>query len=388
MKPISDNPALRIPGRRCADHPADDRSDPSGFGVLLARYLDAVAPKYSPGSMPARRRELRRFVAWAAERDLRRPSEITRVHVESYQRMLHHHRKGDGEPLGLRSQQNELGTVQLFFRWLSKQRWILFDPAEAIELPRAPRRLPRAVLSAGEAERVLNAVDLSEPLGLRDRAIVETLYSTAIRRAELVALELRDLDRSRGTLRIRKAKAGAERMVPIGARAVAWVERYLAELRPKLLAAELGLRGSGGFGQTRDSSHEPATPNREPLFLRADGQQLSDSALDRVVRLSLKRAGLAGRGRSHLFRHTCATLMLEGGADIRYIQAMLGHSELSTTQIYTRVSIAKLKAVHTASHPGAQLRRVQPGAPNLAAAAENTNVGEKPNDDDEVDADN
>jgi integrase/recombinase XerD len=356
------------------NHPADDMSDPAGFGALLTRYLAAAETRYSPGTMPGLNRSLRRFTLWCAERDLKRPRDLTRADVEHYRRWLHHRRKAptaaeatagkDGQPLGSRTQQTELNTVRLFFRWLARQNLILFNPASEVELPRAPKHLPRDVLSAAEMERVLNQVDFRKRMALRDRAILETLYSTAIRRGELAALTAGDLDTGHGTLRIRPGKGRYERVVPIGSRAIAWIERYLAELRPALVGG-----GSGFVDPTTNPStnhelrttnakhsanHEPPTTN---LFLRADGKPLTPTALDGMLRKLLARAGFGHRGRAHLFRHTTATLMLEGGADIRYIQAMLGHAELTTTQIYTRVSIQKLKAVHTASHPGARLGR-------------------------------
>ncbi len=156
-------------------------------------------------------------------------------------------------------------------------------------------------------------------------------YGTGIRRAELAHLNLRDLDADRRTLIVRQGKGRKDRMIPIGARALAWIDRYLAEARPRL-AGE---------------------PDDGTLFLTVDGTPFSLDRLTQLVRDYVKASGVGKQGACHLFRHTMATLMLEGGADIRYIQAMLGHAELSTTQIYTQVSIRALQAVHTATFPGA-----------------------------------
>ena len=174
---------------------------------------------------------------------------------------------------------------------------------------------------------------VSDVIGLRDRAILETLYSTGIRRMEVIHLTVWDLDQERGTLMVRQGKGKKDRMVPIGERAVAWLGRYLDEARPKLVMS----------------------PDAGVLFLTQEGEELSPNRLTQLVREHVSAAELDKSGACHLFRHTCATLMLEGGADIRYIQELLGHVELSTTQIYTRVSIRKLKAVHTLTHPGARL---------------------------------
>jgi len=168
------------------------------------------------------------------------------------------------------------------------------------------------VLTHGKAEQVLAQPDLADPVGLRDRAILETFYSTGMRRRELAQLELYDLDCERRTVMVRQGKGKKDRMVPIGKRALAWIEKYLAESRPLL-----------------------QTDHREPaLFLSSLGLPLEPDSLTEYVRDYEAKANTGKTGSCHLFRHTMATLMLENGADIRFIQAMLGHAELSTTQIY------------------------------------------------------
>jgi integrase/recombinase XerD len=189
--------------------------------------------------------------------------------------------------------------------------------------------LPRAVLSASEAERVLARPDPGTPLGLRDRAILEVLYSTGIRRMELIGLDLSDLDAERGLLFIREGKGRKDRLVPIGDRAIHWTHRYLDQTRPRLLR-----------------NHDPGA-----LFLGARGARVRPTRLTERMHGYVLAAGLGKSGSCHIFRHTMATLMHDGGADIRDLQEMLGHALLSTTQIYTHVSVARLKAVHTRTHP-------------------------------------
>jgi integrase/recombinase XerD len=203
-----------------------------------------------------------------------------------------------------------------------------------LELPKLERRLPKAILSAQEAESVINQPDIGEPLGLRDRAILETLYSTGIRRQELINLLVQDVDRERGTLFVRQGKGKADRMIPIGERAVQWIDKYLNETRPELACGQ----------------------DEGRLFLSQYGTAISPNGLTLLVRNYIEKAHIGKRGSCHLFRHTMATLMLENGADIRFIQAMLGHVKLDTTQIYTQVSIKKLKEIHTLTHP-AKARR-------------------------------
>jgi integrase/recombinase XerD len=170
---------------------------------------------------------------------------------------------------------------------------------------------------------------------VRDRSLLETLYSTGIRRMEAVRLGVFDVDLPRGAMTVRQGKGRKDRVVPMGARAAAWVEKYVQEVRP-LFVME---------------------PDPGALFLTEDGDPITPSRLTQMVRRYVDRAELGKRGSCHLWRHTCATLMLENGADIRFIQEMLGHADLSTTQIYTQVSIKKLQETHAATHPGARLGR-------------------------------
>ena len=225
--------------------------------------------------------------------------------------------------------------MRALFKWLTRSNLILYNPASEMELPRLEHRLPKAVLSASEADQVLNQPDLEDPLGVRDRAILETFYSTGVRRFELIRLRLYDLDVARGTLMVRQGKGKKDRMIPIGDRATAWVDKYLVEVRPTL-AFE---------------------PDDGTIFLTNEGEPFTPNRLTQLVRTYVDRADIGKRGACHLFRHTMATLMLEGGADTRFIQEMLGHAKLETTQIYTQVSIRKLKEIHSATHPGARLRR-------------------------------
>jgi len=211
-------------------------------------------------------------------------------------------------------------------------------------MPKVEKRLPKHVLTAGEADRVLNQANVTDPLGLRDRAILETFYSTGMRRRELSGLKLYDLDVERGTIMVRMGKGKKDRMIPIGSRAMAWIDRYMTEVRPTLARQ----------------------PDDGILFLSNQGDTFSPNRLTQMVREYVAAAETGKSGACHLFRHTMATLMLENGADIRFIQQMLGHAELSTTQIYTQVSIRKLKEIHSLTHP-ARLDKTQSPSPETPA---------------------
>ena len=225
--------------------------------------------------------------------------------------------------------------VRALFRWLVRQNVLLSNPASELELPRAEKRLPKHVLTVSEAESVLAMPNVSTATGMRDRAILETFYSTGMRRMELVGLSIFDLDAERGTVMVRQGKGKKDRMVPIGERAIAWVDKYVRDVRPNMVT----------------------NANETALFLTHLGEPFSPDRMTQLVREYVDAAEVGKRGSCHLFRHTMATLMLENGADIRFIQEMLGHAELSTTQIYTQVSIRRLKAIHAATHPGAKLGR-------------------------------
>jgi len=317
-------------GQRSAKTWPGDGSDATGFVALALSYFEALRVlNYSERTIESREHHLREFVKWAHERSLARPSEVTKPILERYQRHLYHHRKKDGKPLSFRSQHGALVPVRAFFKWLCKQNHLLANPAADLDLPRAEKRLPKHVLTASEAERVLALPDVGDPLGLRDRAMLEAIYSTGMRRMELIGLKLYDLDAERGTVFIRQGKGKKDRMVPMGERAFAWVMRYVEEARPKLAL----------------------TPDDGLVFLTNVGLAFEPNRLTQLVRDYVDAAEIGKRGSCHLFRHTCATLMLENGADIRFIQQLLGHEKLETTQIYAQVSIRMLKEVHARTHP-------------------------------------
>jgi integrase/recombinase XerD len=286
---------------------------------------------YSEQTVSARRLYLERFCAWCDERSLTRASEITRPILERYRHHLYVRRKSDGAPLSFRSQYLCLHAVRMFFRWLVRDGRIGANPASELEMPKLDWRLPRTTLSAEEAEAVLAQPNLLDPLGLRDRAILEVFYSTAMRRMELVNLLVWDIDARRGTVFIREGKGRRDRVIPIGERALRWVERYRLEVRPLLVWDDA----------------------EDHLFLTKRGEPMTPTPLGADVARYVAAAGIGKQGSCHLWRHTCATLMLEGGADVRFVQEMLGHASIQSTQVYTRVSITKLKQVHAATHPGA-----------------------------------
>ena len=317
-------------GSHTPRQPLGDPADPYGWHCLSEAYFEWMGvTNYSPQTIGNRRTYLKYFVIWCLERGIHQPCEVSRATIERYQRYLFHYRKKSGDALSVRSQHTRLIPVRAVFKWLTRQNHILHNPASEIDLPKLEHRLPKHVLTISETETVLEQPDVKEPLGLRDRAMLETLYSTGMRRMELATIKIHDLDADRGTLIIRQGKGRKDRMVPIGDRAISWIERYLDEVRPDLVRE----------------------PDDQTIFLTNLFEPFTPNRLTQLVRNYIDAADIGKRGSCHLFRHTCATLMLENGADIRFIQQMLGHAKLETTQIYTQVSIRKLKEIHSATHP-------------------------------------
>jgi integrase/recombinase XerD len=301
---------------------------------LLEKYLQHLAVKgFSESTLRVRRVHMEMFLKWCRRIRATSPTQITRTSLESYQRYLFQYKKKDGQPLAVASQHSRLAPLKVWFKWLTQRKYIPRDPAAELELPRVGYKLPN-VMNKEEVERVLSQPRIEVPLGIRDRAMLEILYSSGLRRMELLHLKLYDVDQKHGLVTVREGKGKRDRVVPIGERALAWLDMYLNTLRPEIVRQ----------------------PDNGIVFLTSNGAPFTPNHLSWLARQYVKSAGIGKGGACHIFRHTMATLMLEGGADIRYIQAMLGHVRLDTTQIYTHVSIRTLKQVHTTTHPGARLR--------------------------------
>ncbi|MFW6191953.1 MAG: site-specific tyrosine recombinase XerD [Gemmatimonadota bacterium] len=266
-------------------------------------------------------RDVKEFVTFAGEGDVERPEEIDHRLLRDF--VVHLVDRGLASSTVSRKQ----SSLRAYFGFLVVEGHVEEDPTERLESPRGRRSLP-AVLSYEEVERILSAVPVEHRLAFRDRAMLETLYGAGLRASELIELELTDLLLDEGLLRI-LGKGSRERLVPIGRRAVDAVRRYLRELRPELESGE----------------------GRSVVFLNQHGRPLSRMGAWKIVRRHVEGAGIERRVTPHTFRHSFATHLLEGGADLAAVQEMLGHADISTTQIYTHVDRAYLKEVHRSFHP-------------------------------------
>ena len=307
---------------------------------LLRRYRDHLGVRYSERTAPEYLAHVRAFLAWVEAKGLT-VAGLNRRDLATYQAELFALRRSDGRPYSAGFQMNRFTAIKSFFRFLMRQLLVLSDPSTGLERPRLEQQLPRTILTPREVRQIVEAPRAHTPLDLRDRAILETLYATGIRATELLNLSPYDVDTEAGVLRVLRGKGGKDRHVPLMRPAAEAVVAYLADGRPQLLRSEQGPHKSGVYPQKA----------MRRLFVANRGGVLHRATLDLIVRHWAKRAGLSKRVTPHVFRHSIATHLLKRGADIRHIQALLGHASLSTTERYTRVEISDLQAVVKRAHP-------------------------------------
>ena len=296
----------------------------------MSNFIEWTAVKgHSKDTCRRRASSLARFIHWCEGKRIQRVQDITSHHLQDYQRYLHYYRKANGEPLTKGSQYSYLTPITTFFKYLKKRRHILSNPALEMELPKKSRRLPRVILNPNEMDAVMEQPNTNSLEGIRDRAILEVLYASGIRRCEVAELSVFDIDYHRELLCVNEGKDNQDYFVPLGGRPIYWITQYLTHVRPLYVDGD----------------------DEGTLFLNHHGKPFKRSTLAARVKGYMKKAGIEVKGSCHLFRHAMATHMLDNGADIRYIQEMLGHSDIASTQVYTKVSIEKLREVHARTHP-------------------------------------
>lgn len=289
---------------------------------LLREFIDSLWLErgLSPHTRNAYLTDLRGFALWLAGRG----SSLRQAGREA---ILDHLGWRLQQGYQARSTARLLSALRTFYRYLLRERLIDEDPTLQVELPQLGKPLPKS-LSEAEVEALLAAPDIAEPLGLRDRAMLEVLYACGLRVSELVALSLEQINLRQGVVRV-LGKGSKERLVPLGEEALIWLQRYQAEARGLLLAG-------------RPSS---------VLFPSQRGEQMTRQTFWHRIKLHARHAGILKPLSPHTLRHAFATHLLNHGADLRVVQLLLGHSDLSTTQIYTHVAKARLQALHAAHHP-------------------------------------
>lgn len=303
---------------------AKDKGDPESFSRCSSEYLAelTVGRGLSPLTVAAYRGDLERFGAWLAHRGVALES-CERGHVRLYLSQLR------SAGLSARSTARVLSSLRGFFRYLLERGLVTQDPTLELANPKLMRALPR-YLSPEEVEMLLAAPDPQTASGLRDKAMLELLYATGLRVSELVSLKVSQVRLDPGFVRV-VGKGNKERVVPMGSDARAWVGRYLETARGKLVR-----RGSP-----------------EELFLTQRGEAMTRQRFWQIVKAYGKKVGITSQLSPHVLRHSFATHLLANGADLRALQVMLGHADISTTEIYTHVTRERLRKLYDRAHPRA-----------------------------------
>jgi len=306
----------------------------------LAEYLEAQG--YRPATVRGYRDVLPAFLLYLQETGLD-IKEVTAKHLQTYQGMLAQRTSRFGRPLSAGARHKAMGQVKTLFRFLRATARIYHDPAAGLELPRKGQYLPRALLSVDEVTLLLSQPDLSNPIGVRNRAILELMYSCGLRNEDVTKLDSTDLDITGRTVFVH-GKGGRDAVVPFGREAAHALENYLYFARDTLLACR-------GTGRPVSEKRRHQGSEGSPLFLTAQGYRVGTDIIQEMVRGYTLKAAISKPVTPHCLRHACATHLLKNGADIRLIQRLLRHADISNTQLYTRVAVEDLKQAQSRYHP-------------------------------------
>lgn len=306
------------------NHTRPDQATQSRLFEYLRSYIGYLRLEKNAAinTVSSYRLDLERYLQYLEALRIQSLEHIRNKHVSSFLSML--------RDIGLspRSVSRGFSAIKGFHKFLIGDGLTKNDPTENVDAPKLSRTLPD-VLNQDEVEAILNQPNTAQALGIRDKAILETLYATGIRVTELITLTRLNIDMQDGIVRV-FGKGSKERLVPIGRAAREWITKYLREVRPRLAA-----KGAG----------------RDVLFLNARGKPITRMSIWNIVHEYTAKAGIKKDVHPHTFRHSFATHLLEGGADLRAVQEMLGHADISTTQIYTHIDREYLKEVHKTFHP-------------------------------------
>lgn len=308
---------------------------PDGWRKFIDEYTDHLKVSgFSPLTIKCYPRLVQRFIAWMEKNGCNAPMKITPELCMAFQRAIFysHHRRG--KPFNVQTHIRFISCIRSFTKFLKRAGHILIDPGLAMQYPRAPRRLPRNILSEDDVAKILSIPDVRTAKGYRDRTIIEVLYATGIRTGEVANLDVDDIDLATGRLRIRFGKGKKDRWVPLGEIATEYLAGYIKNIRCKL-------------------TPQIATG---PLFIGwRGGKRITGSMINKDVAHYYKKAGIEWHVVPYTFRHTCATHMLKHGANLRHVQEILGHESIATTEIYTHVEIGDLAEAHAKFHPRERL---------------------------------
>lgn len=291
----------------------------------IDRFIDALwlEDGLAQNTLNAYRRDLDAFESWLHAQTGKALPAATQADIEAWFAALHAKSRAS-------TANRRLSALRRFYLWARRQGLVDQDPCLKLHASKQPPRFPKT-LSEAQVEALLHSPDTSSPLGLRDRAMLETLYATGLRVSELVNLGVLDVNLSDGVVRVQMGKGGKDRLVPMGAESQHWVERYFTESRAPLLG----------------------TRRSDALFVTGRGGPMTRQAFWQLVRKHAVKAGIHSPLSPHVLRHAFATHLLNHGADLRVVQMLLGHADISTTQIYTHVARERLRQLHARHHPRA-----------------------------------
>lgn len=309
-------------------------------------YLAIYATRICTGTLMLQRNYMGHFLDWTTAHLIFDLRAITREHIEQYQthlRIVEYRARAGMKKLSASTRRNRFNAVSRFFAWAVSSRILLVDPTVAVKREKGGRWQPENVLTEAEIVMLLEAPDPELPKGIRDRAVLELLYSTGLRRAEIAALELTDIDLTECVLFVRKGKGSKQRLVPIGESAVEALTRYLKFARPLFL---MHPRVTGLFLVS--------------LHCGQRGRRLGHNSIMNIVQDAARKAGITKRVTTHTLRHSFATHLLRAGADLRHVQELLGHSRIDATECYTHLNVTDLADAHAKAHPRGTTRRMIP----------------------------
>lgn len=314
---------------------AIDRIAPDGeLRELADKYRSwMIATRYAPDTIQGYGLDLVWFLRYLERNGIDRIADVTAETLENYSLWLRtlQNTKHEDRKISMTHVMHRLFSVKQFFGWLVKQMIVLVDPTENMELPRLPAQMPRTILTQKEAQRLMDAPDLKSPVGYRDKALLEVLYSTGIRTAELLKLKVQDFDEKNRTLFVREGKGGKDRILPLPMIAASYLKEYIDLVRPKF---------------AKNKKHDDGV-----LFVNYTGSAICPNRLHDIFRRNVRAAGIDKPVTAMALRHSIATHLLENGMDIRYIQEFLGHERLLTTQNYAKVTLPGLRKMYNKFHP-------------------------------------
>jgi len=314
------------------------------FESLKKAFLEHLTLRnLSPLSVRQTDLAIRVFLGWLAGKGVKDVYQVDRNLFENYKAWLSAYRNRKDALLANRTIMDRMFMVQRWFAWMKKKGYLAHDPIAAVKAPREKRQLPHGVLRPDEIRKIMEQPDLRSVLGYRDRTIMEVLYSTGVRAAELCALKVPDVDLQKKAARVRNGKGGKDRFVPLSTPCCRFLDRYIKEIRPEFAA---GMRPCGNNWQKK------AQTGKDLLFLSLYGGPMGKVWLGALMKEYIRKAGIKKAvSPVHSFRHSVATHLLAGGMDVRYVQAILGHNNINSTQIYTHVERETLQGMLRKYHP-------------------------------------